>query len=174
MEAGNGAVHSESRMPDTRLNAWRRPYPPSTAIKGCCMHNRSAMLPATGGRQTVQAFLCRSSERQMSCLHRHRGIIDHSASASGVAFASNGLGLNHFCTVTKRSGTSIIPITVAAIMPPITPIPMAFCDPDPAPWATASGVTPRMTSPQLVFRPRIRQSGWRSWRQDRLWSTARP
>ena len=84
------------------------------------------------------------------------------------------------------------PTVVEAIMPPITPMPMAFCAAEPAPVAMASGVTPRMKasdvmmigrrrmraacsaasikpSPAAEDHERTRRSEWRSWRRGR-WS----
>ncbi len=35
-------------------------------------------------------------------------------------------------------------------MPPITPVPIAFCPPDPAPLEIASGTTPRMNASDVI------------------------
>ena len=43
-----------------------------------------------------------------------------------------------------------MPKKVAAIIPPITPIPMEFCAAAPAPVAIASGVTPRMNASEVI------------------------
>ena len=40
---------------------------------------------------------------------------------------------------------------VAVIMPPTTPVPIAFSDPDPAPLAIAKGNTPRMKASDVIM-----------------------
>ena len=45
---------------------------------------------------------------------------------------------------------------VAEIMPPITAVPMATWPPAPAPWATASGSTPRMKAREVIRMGRRR------------------
>ena len=54
------------------------------------------------------------------------------------------------CTTTKNSGTKKIARTVAVIMPPITPVPMAFWAPEPAPLLRASGSTPKMKAREVI------------------------
>ncbi len=59
----------------------------------------------------------------------------------------SGLGsrpLNQPRTITKNSGTMKMARRVAVNMPPITPVPMSFWLPAPAPVEMARGVTPAM------------------------------
>ena len=42
-------------------------------------------------------------------------------------------------------------MNVAAIMPPITAIPIAFCAAEPAPLDVARGVTPRMKAKEVMI-----------------------
>lgn len=56
----------------------------------------------------------------------------------------------NFATPTYRSGTKKTPMTVAAVMPPITPIPIEFWLPEPAPVAIASGVTPSTNASYVI------------------------
>ncbi len=59
-------------------------------------------------------------------------------------------------TTTKNSGTQKIASTVAVIMPPITPVPMACWLPAPAPVDTASGNTPSMNASEVITMGRRR------------------
>ena len=52
-----------------------------------------------------------------------------------------------------------MPSTVAAIMPPATPMPTAFWLAEPAPVATAKGSTPRMNASDVI---RIGRRRWRA------------
>ncbi len=53
-------------------------------------------------------------------------------------------------TTTKNTGTKITASTVALIMPPITPVPMARWLAEPAPDDTTSGSTPRMKANEVI------------------------
>jgi hypothetical protein len=53
-------------------------------------------------------------------------------------------------TTTKNSGTKNTASTVALIMPPITPVPMARWLAEPAPLASTSGSTPRMKASEVI------------------------
>ncbi len=49
-------------------------------------------------------------------------------------------------TTTKNTGTKKMARTVAVTIPPITPVPTAFCAPEPAPELITSGITPRINA----------------------------
>ena len=51
---------------------------------------------------------------------------------------------------TKNTGTKKMPSTVAEIMPPSTPVPIAFWLPEPAPVLVASGSTPRPKASEVI------------------------
>ncbi len=53
---------------------------------------------------------------------------------------------DHFSTMKKMAGTKKIPITLAAIIPPITVVPMICRATAPAPLAVHSGTQPRMNA----------------------------
>ncbi len=61
-------------------------------------------------------------------------------------------------TTTKNTGTKKIAGIVAVTIPPITPVPTAFCAPEPAPELITSGITPRMNARDVIRigRRRIR------------------
>lgn len=61
-------------------------------------------------------------------------------------------------TTTKNTGTKKIAVIVAVTIPPITPVPTAFCAPEPAPELITSGITPRMNARDVIRigRRRIR------------------
>ena len=59
-------------------------------------------------------------------------------------------------TRVKNTGTKKTPISVDDNMPPSTPMPMAFCAPEPAPVASASGSTPSMKASEVMMIGRIR------------------
>ena len=63
---------------------------------------------------------------------------------------AGGLPLKTRRTETNNKGTKKMPSTVAAIMPPMTPMPIEFCAPEPAPLAIASGKTPRMKAKEVI------------------------
>lgn len=61
-------------------------------------------------------------------------------------------------TTTKNTGTKKMARTVAVTIPPITPVPTAFCAPEPAPELITSGITPRINAVDVIRigRRRIR------------------
>jgi hypothetical protein len=58
---------------------------------------------------------------------------------------------------TKKSGTKKTARMVAENMPPMTPVPMAFWPPEPAPEEMANGMTPRMNASEVM---RIGRNRW--------------
>ena len=60
-------------------------------------------------------------------------------------------------TTTKNTGTKNTANTVAAIMPLITPVPMARWLDEPAPVDTTNGSTPRMKATEVMMIGRKRK-----------------
>ena len=70
--------------------------------------------------------------------------------SGGVPAVAITLPLKNFLTTTKNTGTKKIASSVAVIMPPITPVPMARWLAEPAPEETTSGNTPRMKAIEVM------------------------
>ena len=74
---------------------------------------------------------------------------------------------------TKNTGTKKMPSTVAEIMPPSTPVPIAFWLPEPAPVLVASGSTPKPKASEVIRIGRSRIFAADSVASNRLrpWSS---
>src|SRR5690554_2547797 len=88
----------------------------------------------------------------------HDRVHDDKASGSCLPALSAGfLRLKMLLTTTKKTGTKYTASTVAAIIPPITPVPTAWLLPALAPLASASGKTPRVKASEVMMIGRKRR-----------------
>src|SRR5690606_30035573 len=109
-----------------------------------------------GGSHRAAAQYARRDQRQCELLHHIS-----SSSLRGLLAAYmrrwRSLPLNMLRTTTKNTGTRNTASTVAVIMPPITPVPIARWLAEPAPEAITSGSTPRMKASEVMMIGRKRR-----------------
>src|SRR5690606_38683844 len=99
-------------------------------------------------------------QRDAECEAYVHGIPPPQVAPSVTSGARALCGSGRICsppsTSTKNNGTKKMARKVEASMPPITPVPTAFCAPEPAPLAMASGSTPNMKASEVIRMGRRR------------------